>query len=1185
MESSYRYYFSLFGLKAGQVRAWRALFLVLISVVFVHVVLAQEEQPVFEPQVVVVQFEPGIVTGAGAAKTGLTAFDRTVARYQVEVMERAFPFLDYVEPTPKTAKNLAALRRTYYVRYRTETNPEHVSKVLSAVQGVVYAEPVLVNRVFDSGPQTDPSDSFYGDQTYLRHMRLPEAWDIVKAEDGAPPVVIAIVDSGTDWDHEDLLANVWTNEDEIPGNGIDDDANGFIDDVHGANFSNGDDMDHDPKPRPGSNHGTWVAGAAGAVTDNATGLAGTAWNAELMHVNVDCLDRIGVCHGYQGILYAANNGADIINASWSGGSGRETLRMITQVLDLATDMGALVVAAAGNDDVNHDVLPTYPAAHPRVLSVGSTERDSRKRAKFSQYGRTVNVFAPGVDIITTSPGNQYNFSVSGTSFSSPLVSGVAALIKTRFPEISPDALREQLRLSSENMDVENPAYVGQLGNGYVNAEASLQAATVPGVRVKRWSWSDADGDGQIDSGDQVTVDVKLINYLSATRSLTVELVAAESYPFITMTAAEYQIGSLERDDSTEVTFQFEVAADAPPNVGVRFYARIRDGVFTDGADAFSFGINRQLDLVHASLSALYVATDGDNWINNTGWDITMVPTEQELSFWYGVEALPGVVIRLALRQNNLTGALPGEWSGLPELQGLQLSGNSLSGSIPAELGQLSKLRALELANNSLTGEIPAELSQLAELEDLWLDTNSLTGPIPAELGQLAELLVLVLHTNSLSGSIPAELGQLSELLVLDLQNNSLSGPIPAELSQLSDLQLLVLHDNSLTGPIPAELGQLAQLVDLQLNDNSLSGPIPAELGQLSQLRLLDLNNNSLSGPIPAELGQLSQLRWLWLHGNSLSGPIPAELGQLSQLQRLWLYGNSLSGSIPAELGQLSRLRWLRLHSNSLSGPVPAELGQLSGLHSLNLSDNSLTGQLPRSFMQLDNLIYLNFEGQNLCAPSDDEFQAWLRGILGVYGPTCAAVTPVSFTDRIANQSFPRAQKIDPFILPEATGGAPPIVYGLTPKLPAGLTFDAITRTISGTPTVVAASTPYTYKATGANGSADSLEFNIEVFSPTHVENESLPEVFTLQGNYPNPFRDATRLVLDLPRPARVAIEVLDVTGRRVLTVPAVALPAGRKRSLELRGVALSSGMYLYRLITTSSEGTVSTHVGHFIQIR
>ncbi len=1139
---------SFFDLRADRLHIWRALFLVLVSVVSGRVVLAQDQQSAFAPQVVVVQFEPGTVKGERAAKTGLTAFDHTVARYQVEVIERAFPFLDYVEPTPKTAQNLVALRSTYYVRYRTETDPERVARALSAVRGVVYAEPLLINRVFEPEPAfinhvlepeppTDPNDSLYGDQTYLQHMRLPEAWDLVKGEDGTPPVVIAIVDSGTEWDHEDLLANVWTNEDEISGNGIDDDANGFIDDVHGANFANENDMDNDPKPLPGSDHGTLVAGTASAVTDNATGLAGAAWNAELMHVNVDCQDRIDVCHGYEGILYAAVNGADIINASWGGFSGDQESQMIAQTLDLVTDMGALVVAAAGNENINNDAFPIFPAAHPRVLSVGATEKDSRRRAGFSQYGKTVNVFAPGVEIITTSLGNGYDFLANGTSFSSPLVSGVAALIKTRFPEISPDALREQLRLSSDNMDAENPGFAGQLGRGYVNAEASLQAPTIPGVRVKHWSWSDADGDGRIDSGDHITVVATVVNHLSAARSLTVELVAAESYPFITMTASEYQVGSLERGDSTKVTFQFEIAADASPNVSARFYARISDGAFTDEVDMFHFGINRRPDLVHASLSALYVATDGDNWTDNTGWDITMVPMEEEFSDWYGIGTVMGRFVVLDLSDNNLTGTLPVEWSGLSELEFLWLYYNLLSGPIPAELGQLSKLRVLDLDGNLLTGEIPPELSQLSQLQELWLNDNSLSGPIPAELGQL------------------------SQLQWLWLNNNLLSGPIPAELGQLSQLEVLFLEDNSLSGPIPVELGQLSALQELWLNNNSLSGPIPAELEQLTELRTLYLSGNSLSGPIPAELGHLSQLQTLLLEDNTLSGPISANLGQLSELQELWLA------------------------DNLLSGPIPAELGQLSELQALTLDGNSLTGQLPRSFMQLDNLQFFEFGGQDLCAPADDEFQAWLRSIPYVSGPTCGDVAPVSFTVRIADQSFPHAQAIAPIILPEATGGIPPIVYDLTPVLPTGLTFDANTRTISGTPTVVTASMPFTYKATGGGGSSASLEFNIEVVSPVHVENEALPEVFAIRGNYPNPFRDVTRLVVDLPWPARVAVEVLDVTGRRVLAMPAIELSAGWERSLEMRDVGLSSGLYLYRLIATSSEGTTSMHVGRFVQIR
>ena len=199
------------------------------------------------------------------------------------------------------------------------------------VPGVTYAEthavPVLANRFKGPGVTVEPDDSLFSDQTYLRHMRLPEAWDIVKGEDGNPPVVIAITDLGGDWRHEDLLANVWTNENEIPGNGIDDDNNGFIDDVHGVNTLNRDDTDNDPYTPGGNPHGTHVAGAASAVTDNSAGVAGAAWNAHLMHIS-------GL---YAGILYAAANGADIINASWfsSGFFGRTGV----QALDLGNGHG------------------------------------------------------------------------------------------------------------------------------------------------------------------------------------------------------------------------------------------------------------------------------------------------------------------------------------------------------------------------------------------------------------------------------------------------------------------------------------------------------------------------------------------------------------------------------------------------------------------------------------------------------------------------------------------------------------------------------------------------------------------------------------------------------------------------------------------------------------------------------
>ena len=1250
-------------------------------------VLAQSV-PEVVPHVVVVQFEAGISLPGKTATTGLQVFDRRAAAYGVHTIEHMYPFLDHVDPTPKTRRNLLALRRTYYVRYGADVTPERVSRDLALAPGIVYAEPVPVNRI--EGPvrweHIDPNDPGFNDQPQLGLMRLPEAWDVVKSSDGTPKVVIAIVDGGGEWRHEDLRANVWTNQDEIPGNGIDDDNNGFIDDVHGVNFANGDNTNNDPTGLPetpgNARHGTAVAGSASAVTNNNVGVAGAAWNAELMHINAGCdtLDNY-ICYGYEGILYAATNGADIINASWTSFvSNDQGAKHLDQTLDLATDMGALVVAAASNFSLSNDLFRYYPARSPRVLSVGATEKTTRRRAGFSNYGRLVNVFAPGVGILTTGSGNGYVL-INGTSFSSPLTAGLAALVKTRFPAMDPDALREHIRLTSETIDLENPGFAGQLGRGLVNALAAVQAPALPAVRLKRWSWSDQDGDRQIASGDVVTITATVINYLSDVSGLSVGLVGAEPYSFLDMTAAEVEVGFLAGGDSIEVEFEFRVATDAPDNQWVRLYTRIQDGVFEDGADQLSFRVNRSLEAVHRSLSAFYRATDGDNWIRNDNWDITRVPSEEELDRWVGVLLNEGFLVELVMRANNLTGTLPPELGNLrnlvglrlsenegltgqipPELgnlerlqvlllrynslfgsippevgslgklRGLDLSQNSLSGAIPPELQNLEQLRGLDLSGNSLSGTIPPQLGNLEQLQELWLHRNSLSGPIPPELGRLEKLWMLSLWGNSLSGSIPSDLGNLKRLEVLDLPYNELSGPIPPELGNLAELIVLNLNDNFLSGPIPRELGNLEQLGRLYLDDNSLSGPIPSELGNLEQLQELRLHENSISGSIPPELGHLRQLHWLLLYSNSLtgpippelesleqlqelnlsdnslsgsippglgnleylqelrlsdnslSGPIPLELGNLGQLRELFLSRNTLSGAIPPELGNLEQLEWLVLSRNTLSGAIPPELGKLSQLKHLYLGGNTLTGQLPRSLMQLDSLETFQFGDQSLCAPADDEFQMWLSSIPNHSGPTCTT-TALHFASDIPDQSFPRMLPITPLILPEAQGGISPVTYALTPSLPAGLAYDSSTRTVSGTPTMVTSSPiPYTFKATDSIGDTDSLVFSIEVFSPVASEELELPESFVVQGNYPNPFRESTHLVVDLPWSATLDIDVYDVMGRRVLSPPPVDLPAGWGRSVRLEGAKLPSGLYLYRIRANSPAG-IHRQAGRLLRVR
>ena len=1077
----------------------------------VHAQNSGSKEPAWQPQVVVVQFEEGVRIAAGAAKTGLQAFDSRASQYQIHQISRAFPFLDHVQPTPTTAQNLEALRRTYYVRYHAIAGPRQVAKTLEAARGVVYAEPVPVFRFFKSGLRypAEPNDSLYSEQTYLRHMRLPEAWDEVKGMDGNPPVVIAIVDGGGHWRHEDLVANVWTNADEIADNGIDDDNNGFIDDVHGVNFANGDDRDNDPTGLPATPfnglHGTAVAGVANAVSDNAIGVAGAAWNAQVMHVNAACPTEEAPCFGYEGVLYAAANGADIINVSWGAPVAvAESTQLGHQVLSLVTDLGALVVAASGNESRNVDAIPSFPAVHPRVLAVGATLVDSRVRAPFSNYGRKVGVFAPGVSISTTIPGDMY-IQVGGTSFSSPLVVGVAALVKTKFPHVSPDELREQVRMASENIDAENPEFAGLLGRGYANAFAAVQAPTLPAVRIKRWSWADSDGDGQIESGDHVTVTAVFVNHLADAQQLVIGLMPESPYAFIDLTAAEVQVGTLNSSDSTEVTFGFTVATGALQNQRVRFFTRIREGSLQDTPDRLDFVINGALEPIFAGLSALYEATDGDNWISNTNWDTTGVPTVDELLGWYGI--------------------------------------------VPADGWPLG----LDLSNNNLNGPLPVEIGSLSALEQLILEFNSLTGALPSQLGDLSQLRLLHLSVNPLlSGGIPAELGNLSQLQELGLVLNSLSGEIPAELGNLSHLRKLWLANNSLSGDIPAELGNLVQLQELRLAYNLLSGEIPARLGDLAQLEALELLNNSLSGEIPAELGSLSRLRELGLAFNMLSGEVPAELGSLSQLRELWLANNSLSGGIPSELGNLSQLT------------------------QMYLNDNEFTGRLPRSFMQLANLEYLSFGGpvQTLCAPQDAAFQTWLSGLQQWDGNICSGVFIT--TGIIDDQVYEQGVAITDFVFPEASGGSSPYTYTLAPAPPVGLSFDPGTRTLSGTPTSVAAPVTYTYKVTDAAAASDSLQFTIDVMGPVSREEvNELPSDLVMNGNYPNPFTGRTTFLFDLKESAEVTVAVIDMLGRVVLETSAEQFGGGRGHRLAINGSSLPAGIYAYRFLARTSQGIVA----------
>ena len=259
-------------------------------------------------------------------------------------------------------------------------------------------------------------------------IKAPLAWDQFV---GDPNIKIGVIDTGVDYNHPDLASNIWTNPGEIPGNNLDDDQNGYVDDVHGYDFAN-----NDGDPFDDNGHGSHVSGTIAAVGNNNVGVVGVNWQAKIVAIKFLSAGGSGSTAGaIAGVQYAIAVGVKLTSNSWGGGGFSQAL---LDAINAAGAAGQLFVAAAGNESANTDASPHYPSSYdtPYVLAVAATDANDNL-ASFSNFGATtVDIAAPGVAILSTTPGNTYQ-SFSGTSMATPHVSGVAALAMGRFPGIQP----------------------------------------------------------------------------------------------------------------------------------------------------------------------------------------------------------------------------------------------------------------------------------------------------------------------------------------------------------------------------------------------------------------------------------------------------------------------------------------------------------------------------------------------------------------------------------------------------------------------------------------------------------------------------------------------------------------------------------------------------------------------------
>ncbi|MCP4220554.1 MAG: S8 family serine peptidase [bacterium] len=766
---------------------------------------------------------------------------------------------------------------------------------------VLYAEPDYAVRT-----QSLPNDPYLKDQWSLHNtgqnsgapgvdVGAEDAWNLHK---GSRDVIVAVLDTGIDYTHPDLKSNMWKNPGEIRNDSIDNDGNGYVDDVYGADISyfRGDAKDT-------SGHGTICAGIIGAENNNSTGISGICPNVRLMAVKVLNSGVGYTSNVIAGIDYAVSKGAHIISISLIGNFESQGLY---DAIAAARDAGVLVVTAAGNYHHNLDENPYFPTAYDldNIISVAGLNNDGTL-GFFSSYGPiSVDLAAPGNYIYSTYLGNRYAYN-TGTSAAAALVAGTAALLKAANPGMTYSQLKTRILTTASKREslagkvatsacldtfaalnsnaavtvsFSTPAHLTQ-----VSGTTSIEASTSNDAAVQRvefyvddvlkstdtaapWQldWNTAE---HTDGPCELRVMAYDVNQRPTLERITVlvnnsvlpGIMIANPAPGdflrgnVDITAEAFYAGGISK-----VEFYVDgskIGEDVIAPYAFQWSSRdVANGQHTIEVKAIANDASEgslQIDVSTANcflptserdaLIALYNSTDGDNWRSNGNWK------KEDGSF-------------------NDPGT-EDTWSCIyienDTVNEICMSNNDLVGTIPPEIGALVNCEYISIYNNSLTGTFPAEFGNLAALKELWINNNYLTGPIPPEFGNLTNLWGFCMSVNQIAG------------------------PIPPELGNLTKLEEMYIYSNELTGSIPPELGNLTNLYSIYLCDNRLSGPIPSELGNLTLMWDLDFCSNKLSGEIPTSLTNMADWPWLYLEFNALHTDDPELLDFLEDNATYW----------------------------------------------------------------------------------------------------------------------------------------------------------------------------------------------------------------------------------------------------------------------------------------------------------
>lgn len=503
------------------------------------------QNPAIDPVHFIVKFKPGAAT------------TNQLARYQ----NQAQAILSQSQSTESSNKSQSVLSNTFKITVRPGTNILALCDSMKQLDHVVYAEPIYLESLLER--PNDPGVQLESQQRYIDVIKAIEAWGLSKSNVN---IKIAIIDSGIQLDHEDLQSKLYQNDDPI--NGLDDDGNGYIDDQFGYDFA---DRDHNATADL-NQHGTHVAGIAGAATNNEKGIAGVGYNVSITPLKIFRSSDGLSANSYEAILYAADNGYDIATLSWGS---MNTFSQFNQdiITYAAKEKNVILIGAAGN--TNTEVY-FYPASYENVLSVGATN-DGDKKAGFSTFNDKIDISAPGQAIYSTQNNNTYGFD-NGTSHAVPQVAGVAALVKHRYPELNAIQIMERMRVTADDIYEipENQLFRGKLGRGRLNALRAVAENNLVSIRLTKI---------QISNpipffGDTVSIHADFTNFLDPAINPTIQFKSLS--PYLTFEQSQFSIGYVPSMGSFSIPEVVGfIAPNAPPSTEISYTVTINEKNYTE----------------------------------------------------------------------------------------------------------------------------------------------------------------------------------------------------------------------------------------------------------------------------------------------------------------------------------------------------------------------------------------------------------------------------------------------------------------------------------------------------------------------------------------------------------------------------------------------------------------------------